>query len=78
MIHPKVCSEESVSAIQNRYLTAFNSHAKGYMWKRLGTLIDMSQNLEANAIKDESDIFEKVGMNQDDYLPAIHLYFRYK
>jgi hypothetical protein len=47
------------------------------MWKRLGTLIDISQTLQANEIKDESDIFEKVGMNQDDYLPAIHLYFRY-
>lgn len=72
----EVCSEETVSAIQNRYLTSFNSHAKSYMWKRLGTLIDMSQNLEANSIKDESDLFEKVGMNLDDYLPAIHLYFR--
>ena len=47
------------------------------MWKRLGTLIDMGQNLEQNSIRDESELFEKVGMNQDDYLPAIHLYFRY-
>lgn len=72
----KVCSEDKLSAIQDRYL-AYNAHAKGYMWKRLNALLDMTQTLEANGIKDETEQFEKLGMNEDEYLPAIHLYFRY-
>ena len=39
-----------MSAIQERYL-AFNSHAKGYMWKRCGQLLDMSLTLQENGIK---------------------------
>ena len=46
------------------------------MWKRLATLLDMGQTLEGNGIKDESGLFEKVGMNEDEHLPALHLYFR--
>jgi hypothetical protein len=56
---------------------AYNGHAKGYMWKRLGVLLDMSMTLEANGVKDETAQFEKLGMNEEDFLPAIHLYFRY-
>ena len=47
------------------------------MWKRLGTILDMSQTLEGNGVKDETDQFEKLGMNEEEFLPAIHLYFRY-
>ncbi|TPX68769.1 hypothetical protein SpCBS45565_g02892 [Spizellomyces sp. 'palustris'] len=51
----EVASEEKLSAIQERYL-AYNSHAKGYMWKRLGQLLDMSRTLEENSITDESGL----------------------
>ncbi|KAI8802152.1 hypothetical protein BJ742DRAFT_912522 [Cladochytrium replicatum] len=71
----QVCSEERLSAIQDRY-QALNSHAKGYMWKRLGTLLDMSMTLEQNGIRDDSEDFHRVGvMDEDEWLPAIHLYF---
>ena len=70
----EVCSEESISAIQIRYL-AINSHAKGYVWKRLGNLLDTSLTLEENGIKDESLEFQKGLLNEEDYLPVIHLYF---
>lgn len=55
---------------------AYNSHAKGYMWKRLGTLLDMALTLEQNGIKDESATFETLGIDEDQWLPVIHLYFR--
>lgn len=70
----EVCDEEKLSAIQDRYL-ALNAHAKGYVWKRLGKPLDMKLTLEQNGMKDDSDAFEKVGMNDDEWLPIVHLYF---
>lgn len=53
----------------------FNAHAKGYMWKRLGTLLDMSATLEENGVPDESSKFEWLGVSEDEWYPVIHLYF---
>ena len=47
------------------------------MWKRLGVMLDMSQTLEQNGIKDDGIHMERVGMDEELYLPAIHLYFRF-
>ncbi|KAL7749626.1 hypothetical protein RI367_004852 [Sorochytrium milnesiophthora] len=75
----EVCSEEPVSAIVERYLAAHNSHAKGYSWKRLGTrgfeLLDMTLTLQDNGVEDESDTMGELGMVNDDWLPALYLYF---
>jgi hypothetical protein len=54
-----------------------NAHAKGYMWKRLASLLDMNLTLQENGIPDEEDIFDQLGMNSDQWLPVIHLYFSY-
>ena len=62
--------------IQDRYMQV-NAHAKGYMWKRLTTLLDMNLTLQENGIPDEQDIFDDLGMNSDQWLPVIHLYFSY-
>ncbi|KAI8929908.1 cytochrome b5-like heme/steroid binding domain-containing protein [Entophlyctis helioformis] len=70
----QVCSEDKLAAIQDRYMN-LNAHAKGYMWKRLGTLLDMSLSLEENGVRDESAYFERLGIDEDQWLPAIHLYF---
>lgn len=45
------------------------------MWKRLGKLLDMNLDLASNGIEDESDAFETLGIDYDEHLPAIHLYF---
>jgi hypothetical protein len=71
----EVCSEDTLSAIQDRY-TAINAHAKGYMWKRLTTLLDMNLTLEENGVPDEDAMFDQLGMNNEQWLPVIHLYFR--
>jgi hypothetical protein len=72
----EVCAEDTLSAIQERY-TALNAHAKGYMWKRLSSLLDMKLNLEENGIIDEEQTMDQLGINNDQWLPVIHLYFRY-
>lgn len=72
----EVCSEDTLSAIQERY-TAINAHAKGYMWKRLSSLLDMNLTLHENGIIDEDSLFDSLGMNNEHWLPVIHLYFRY-
>lgn len=75
-----VCTEDTLAAIQDRFALV-NAHAKGYIWKRLGIILDMAQGLvpdliqDANGIPDETSEFERVGMDADLYLPAIHLYF---
>lgn len=71
----EACTEETLTQIQERYSKAFNCHAKGYMWKRLGVLLDMNSTLDGNHIVDEADKFEMAGMDEDEHLIIIHLYF---
>ena len=35
----------------------------------------MAKNLELNGIEDETEDLLTLGMQPDDYVPAIHLYF---
>ena len=70
----EVASEESLNEILDRY-TKTNVHAASYTWKRMGTVLDMSKNLEKNGILDEREELLELGMQPDDYVPAIHLYF---
>jgi len=66
--------EETVEEIQERYLIC-NAHAKSYTWKRLGQPLNMQKTLEENGVKDETDEFLKLGIDPDDHIPVIHLYF---
>jgi hypothetical protein len=50
-------------------------HCASYTWKRLGRVLDMSKNLAENEIPDETDELIELGVDVDDYIPAIHLYF---
>ena len=70
----EVASEESLNEILDRYLD-INVHAASYTWKRLGKVLDMALNLERNGIHDEREELLELGMQPDDYIPAIHLYF---
>ena len=70
----EVASEESLNEILDRYLET-NVHAASYTWKRLGKVLDMALNLEKNNIPDEREELLELGMQPDDYIPAIHLYF---
>ena len=70
----EVASEESLNEVLDRYLE-INAHAASYTWKRLGKVLDMSLNLEQNGIPDERDELVELGIQDDEYIPAIHLYF---
>ena len=74
MIFLQVCSEEILSEIQDRYLK-YNAHAASYTWKYEGRNLDMNKTLEENGVPDESEEFYKLSMNDEQFLPALHLYF---
>lgn len=69
----EVCSEEIMKEILERYLT-YNAHAGSYTWKYNGQNLEMDKNLQENKIDDEDEDFYQLGMNDDTYLQAIHLY----
>ena len=69
-----VCSEENMHEIQERYIE-LNDHAASYTWKRLGRPLDMDKTLEENDIPDETEDFLELGLDEDSYIPAIHLYY---
>merc|ERR1712039_502445 len=66
--------EETVEEIQERYLV-HNAHAPSYTWKRLGTPLNMKKTLDENGMKDESEEFLRLGIDPDDHIPVIHLFF---
>merc|ERR1712151_543914 len=66
--------EETVEEIRQRYLQ-FNAHAGSYTWKRLGKPLNMKKTLEENGMQDETAEFIRLGIDPDDHIPAIHIYF---
>lgn len=52
-----------------------NLHAASYTWKRLGKVLDMDKNLADNEIPDETEELISLGIDVEDYIPALHLYF---
>ena len=63
-----------MNEILTRYVT-YNNHAASYTWKYAGKNLDMDKTLQDNGIEDEDEEFYNLGMNEDQYLQAIHLYF---
>ena len=78
-----VPSEESIVEIRGRYLE-LNWHAESYVWKAMQKVgedfelveLDMEKTLEENGIKDETEEMQKLGVDQDFYVPVIHLYYQ--
>lgn len=71
-------AEETLGEIQDRYLDA-NSHASSYTWKALGDAgfrpLDMALTLAENGVGDDGAAFERLGIDEDDFIPVVHLYF---
>ena len=40
-----------------------------------GKNLDMTKTLQQNGIHDESEAFYELNIDEDEFLPAIHLYF---
>ena len=70
----EVGSEETLNEILDRYLE-LNEHAASYTWKRLGRPLDMDRTLEENEIPDETAEYLDLGIDEEAYVPAVHLYF---
>ncbi|XP_062505330.1 cytochrome b5 domain-containing protein 1-like [Corticium candelabrum] len=70
----EVCLEENMMEIQKRYFV-YNLHAASYTWKYRGETLDMYKTLQENGISDEFENFYELNMDEDLYLPAVHLYF---
>ena len=79
----EVPAEEVLSEIRTRYLSC-NSHANAYVWKALvpgkeGNLdlqeLDMNRTLSENGVPDDAEEFGRCNLEEDFYLPALHLYF---
>lgn len=58
----EVCTEETISEIQDRYIK-HNSHAASYTWKQEGRLLDMDKTLADNEIPDETELFYKLSID---------------
>lgn len=70
----EVCSEETMNEILDRYLE-LNEHAASYTWKRLGRPLDMDKTMEENDIPDESEDFVDLNLDEDSYIPCVHIYY---
>ena len=72
------CCEETINEILERYME-YNKHADSYTWKALKdgefVLLDMNKTLEKNGIVDEIELFYELGMDDDFYIPTLHIYF---
>ncbi|EKX41785.1 hypothetical protein GUITHDRAFT_88327 [Guillardia theta CCMP2712] len=79
----EVCSEDILEQIQSKYLM-HNKHAASYTWKRLPrpgvekemVVLDMKKTLEQNGVVDESEEFEELGLDDDYFIPSLHLYYK--
>ncbi|OMJ67742.1 hypothetical protein SteCoe_35022 [Stentor coeruleus] len=70
----EVASEETLEEILDRYLP-YNIHAASYTWKMSGRALDMDLSLEENGIEDDSDEFKRLEIDDNMYIPTIHLYY---
>jgi len=70
----EVACEETLNEILERYLK-YNSHAFSYTWKRMGQVLNMNLSLAENGVVDESEDCLYLGMDPQEYVPMLHLYF---
>mmetsp|Transcript_21753 Transcript_21753/g.73922 ORF Transcript_21753/g.73922 Transcript_21753/m.73922 type:complete len:234 (+) Transcript_21753:162-863(+) len=79
----EIPAEETIEEIRERYLE-LNWHAASYTWKVLRkdegeeysfATLDMTKTLAENGVPDEDEEFEELSIENDFYLPVIHLYF---
>ena len=74
----QICQEETISEIKNRYME-YNLNSNSYTWKALikgeFVTLQLTQTLEENGIKDETEHFVDLGMDEDFNIPNIYIYY---
>mmetsp|Transcript_28273 Transcript_28273/g.27109 ORF Transcript_28273/g.27109 Transcript_28273/m.27109 type:complete len:157 (-) Transcript_28273:168-638(-) len=72
------CQEETINEIRERYVE-YNRHAQSYTWKVIinDAFINLEMNLtlKENGVEDESDKFLELGLDEDFFIPTLHIYF---
>ena len=72
------CQEETIKDIRERYLE-YNKHASSYTWKALINNefinVNMEYTLAENGLEDESEQFAELGVDEDHFVPTLHIYF---
>jgi hypothetical protein len=71
----RVPEELEFGDIIERYILEWNRHARSYHFKYEGVKIDLSGSLLENGIVCESDRLLELGMNPDEFVPTIMMYF---
>ena len=66
--------EETLEEIQERYMV-YNQHAGSYTWKRLGRPLSLDKTLDENSVPDETKIMQDIGMNPEEHVPVLNIYF---
>jgi hypothetical protein len=74
----QICQEETISEIKNRYME-YNLNSNSYTWKALingeFVTLQLTQTLEENGIKDQTEHFVDLGMDEDFNIPNIYIYY---
>jgi len=71
----EVPSEETLREIEDRYLERVNFHVQSYTWKMLGRGLELGKTLVENGIPDQDQEFLDLGMDPDDHIVTLHIYF---
>ena len=66
--------EDTLQEIQERYMI-YNQHAGSYTWKRLGRPLSLDKTLDENSVTDETKIMRDIGMNPEEHVPVLNVYF---
>ena len=66
--------EETLEAIEIRY-SAFNKHTQSYTWKYLGRVLNRTKTLSENAIPDDSQECERLGISLTEHILVLHVYY---
>eukprot|EP00158_Paraphelidium_tribonemae_P004871 Partr_v1_DN27024_c0_g1_i1_m29056 putative Cytochrome b5 domain containing 1 len=71
----EVAQEETLMAMQNRYMERFNQHSTGYIWRHAGRVLNMQETLVQNGIPDMRKQMALSGIDEDEWMPVFHLIF---
>ncbi|CAD6999632.1 unnamed protein product [Ceratitis capitata] len=71
----KVCDEDTIYDIKNKYKQLFNHHAGSYMWRKFSKRGQCGGKLNMKGTLNENGLFEEEGCRYDLPPPSIWLYY---
>ena len=72
----QVAAEEKAAELRQRWMRLNGvEDCSSYVFKLLGRVLDLSQTLEENGLKDERDEMDELGINGSEFIPVLHVYY---